>query len=268
MGFHSRAPRGARRLGGRWGATLLAALALVTAGCGGENNVDADEAPPSTPTTVSTATVDQSPTTNAAESLARAVTRVRNELRGVSQRNLVLGSETAPVTIVEYGTFACPACSAVHLTVLPEVIERYVRTGQASLEFRGIAGDSRSRSRDLALSAHAASTQRHGWDFVQLAYLRSSGRGTAQDTPAETAAKLATALGLDVRGWNDERAHPAWAAQVKAAASVAAAARFSSFPVFLVRARDTPEQPFVVLTGPSSVSEFTAAIEKARGSGG
>jgi len=173
------------------------------------------------------------------------------------------------VTIIEYGNFACPTCAAAHGTVLPEVIEHYVRTGKASLEFRGIAGDSRSRSRDLALSAHAASAQRRGWDFVQLAYLRSLERGAAlQGAPAESSAQLAAALGLDVRGWNDERAKPAWSSQVKAAASVAAVARFSAFPVFLVRARDNSERPFVVLTDPSSVREFAGAIAKALESGG
>ena len=106
----------------------------------------------------------------------------------------MLGSPTAPVTIVEYGTFACPTCAALHRDVLPEVIERYVRTGKASLEFRGIAGDDASQARDLALASWAASAQRHGWDFLQLAYLRSlegtlPGRGAGVDRAARRRAR-------------------------------------------------------------------------------
>ena len=66
-----------------------------------------------------------------------------------------------------------PPARRSHRDVLPEVIERYVRTGKASLEFRGVAGDDASEARDLALASWAASAQRHGWDFLQLAYLRS-----------------------------------------------------------------------------------------------
>ena len=53
--------------------------------------------------------------------------------------------------------------------------------------------------------------------------------------------------------WDDELVRPARLAQVEAAANVAAVARFSTYPVFLLRARTSPEQPFVVLTAPSSV---------------
>lgn len=245
----------------------MIALALVEAGCSGGKSAGRNETAVTTPTTVGTeaAGASQDTGTAASTSLAKAAARVRQELRGIPQQGLVLGRRTAPLTIIEYGSFACSRCAAAHGTVVPKVIERYVRTGEASLEFRGIAGELRSPSRDLALSAHAASAQSHGWDFLQLAYLRSLGGGAGlPGTPAESSAKLAAALGLDARRWNEKRAEPAWSEQVKAAASVAAVARFSVFPVFLVRARANPGQPFVVLTDPGSVGEFAGAIAKAR----
>ena len=243
-------------------AALLTVAALcVAAGCGGSGSTE------SATTTASAGTHTGVTATGASlpRPLAGTVARVRRELRGIPQHSLVLGSPTAPVSIVEYGHFACPTCAAAHRTVVPEVIERYVRTGKASLEFRGIGGDTPSRARDLALSAAAASAQRRGWEYVQLAYLRGLEKpGAAQGTPSESPAQLATALGLDMEAWDDELVRPSRLAQVEAAANVAAVARFSNYPVFLLRARTSPEQPFVVLTAPSSVGAFATAIAKAQ----
>ena len=251
---------GRPRLGGRGKTALLIAFALATAGCGGDQGAT-DEPASSTPAPAGTQTVAEAPSTTASAPLPRTAARVRDGLRGIPQQGLVLGSRSAPVAIIEYGTFECPTCAAVHGTVLPQVIERYVRTGKASLEFRGLAGDSSSPSRDLALGAHAAAAQGRGWDFVQLAYLRSLEHGGALPEPS---ARLAAALGLDARGWNEDLEQPARSAQIRAAASVAAVARFSTYPVFLVRARDDPGHPFIVLTDPSSVRAFAGAIAKAR----
>ncbi len=47
----------------------------------------------------------------------------------------VLGSADAPITIVEFSDFACPACQRYRGT-LAQMIETYVASGQARLEFR------------------------------------------------------------------------------------------------------------------------------------
>lgn len=253
-----------QRLGPRGGAALLVALTIVTAGCSGGQDAATNDSASSSPATANTQTVAEAASTTPAAPLAATVARVRSELRGIPQKGLVLGSPSAPVTIIDYGHFACPTCAAVHGTVLPKVIERYVRTGKASIEFRGIAGSTASPARDLALGSHAAAAQRRGWAFVQLAYRRNLERGDASPEPS---ARLAAALGLDARGWNDELENPAWSAQVKGAADVAAVARFSTYPVFLVRARDNPGAPFVVLTNPGSVGAFAGAIAKAQKAG-
>ena len=237
-------------------ALLLVALALAAAGCSSAGEDSPSTAPPTT--------VADRPATERV-SLAEAVARVRRELRGLRQTRLVLGSPAAPVSIIEYGNFACPPCAASHATVLPGVIERYVRTGRASLEFRGIAGPSATRARDLALSALGAAGQNSGWDFVQLAYLRSL---ELTSSNPETSAELAAALGLDIPSWRRDRAKPASASEIEAAANVAAVGRFSAYPVFLVRSRNRPDQTFVVVAGMSSVRELGAAIESAGAAGG
>jgi protein-disulfide isomerase len=50
----------------------------------------------------------------------------------------ILGSPDAPVTIVEFADFACPACQQYEPTIT-QFVERYVVTGQAKYEWRTFA---------------------------------------------------------------------------------------------------------------------------------
>ena len=216
-------------------AALLLALAL--AGCGSSAAKVAS-------TTAPVASAPPPP-------LGASVTRVRGELGRVTEHGLLLGKASAPVQIIEYASLDCGACARVHRAVVPALIDRYVSRGVASLEFRSIADT--PRSRNLALGAYAASGQRRGWEFIQLAYLRSLPGGVDTDSPG----RLAAALGLDGSRFDSDLRNPEWPLLLKGAASVLSVAHFRGDPVFLVRRAG---QPFTVLTEPTTVRQFTEAI--------
>jgi len=48
----------------------------------------------------------------------------------------VIGSADAPVTVIEYASPTCPACKFFHDTVLPEIKEKYISTGQVRFIYR------------------------------------------------------------------------------------------------------------------------------------
>jgi protein-disulfide isomerase len=48
----------------------------------------------------------------------------------------VIGSADAPVTVIEYASPTCPACKYFHDTILPDIKEKYVSTGQVRFIFR------------------------------------------------------------------------------------------------------------------------------------
>jgi protein-disulfide isomerase len=50
--------------------------------------------------------------------------------------DMILGSETAPVTIVEYASLTCPHCREFMVTTFPEVKKRYIDTGKVRYIFR------------------------------------------------------------------------------------------------------------------------------------
>jgi protein-disulfide isomerase len=48
----------------------------------------------------------------------------------------ILGSESAPVTIVEYASVTCPHCAAFHRETYPTLKLKYIDTGKVRLIFR------------------------------------------------------------------------------------------------------------------------------------
>lgn len=53
-----------------------------------------------------------------------------------AEGDMALGSEDAPVTVVEYASVTCGHCAAWNATVWPEFKEKYVDTGQVRFVFR------------------------------------------------------------------------------------------------------------------------------------
>ncbi|MBU2941137.1 DsbA family protein [Shimia thalassica] len=54
---------------------------------------------------------------------------------------MVMGSEDAPVTIIEYASFTCPHCATFHEGVLKPLKADYVETGKVKFIFRDVYFD-------------------------------------------------------------------------------------------------------------------------------
>jgi protein-disulfide isomerase len=69
-----------------------------------------------------------------------------------------MGNPAAPVKLVEYGSLACPHCRHFEQTGYKPLVQRYVRTGQVSYEFRNLL----LNAPDIAVSmlAHCAGPAR------------------------------------------------------------------------------------------------------------
>ena len=74
---------------------------------------------------------------NAATGAAVAgASEARAMLAGIPQDGTSLGDPKAPVVLTEFADLQCPFCRDYALNVLPQIIERYVRTGKLRLELR------------------------------------------------------------------------------------------------------------------------------------
>lgn len=54
---------------------------------------------------------------------------------------LSLGSDDAPITLVEYASYTCPHCASFHSEVFPQIKENYIDTGKVRMIYRGVYFD-------------------------------------------------------------------------------------------------------------------------------
>ncbi len=132
------------------------------------------------------------------------VAEVESELDGIPQQGLILGKAKAKTTLVEFGDLQCPVCKGYSEDILPLVIERRVRSGEAKLDFRNfpILG---SDSTTAAAAAVAAGEQGRGWYFVDLFYRNQGLEGSGYVTDSFLTS-IAEGAGVpDIDKWNADR---------------------------------------------------------------
>ncbi|MBI1957303.1 MAG: DsbA family protein [Candidatus Niyogibacteria bacterium] len=109
--------------------------------------------------------------------------------------DFVLGNPEAPVTLVEFADFQCPFCGRFFKQTLPQIKDKYVKTGQVKFIFRDFAflGEESFRA---AEAARCAGEQRKFWEYHDYLYNHQSGEneGAFADTNLK---KFALTLGLD-----------------------------------------------------------------------
>jgi protein-disulfide isomerase len=86
----------------------------------------------------------------------------------------VIGDANAPVHLVEYGDYQCPACASFSNQVFPQLLSDYIATGKVSFEFRDLAflGDD---SQTAAQAAACAVDQDGFWLYHDTIYANHYG---------------------------------------------------------------------------------------------
>jgi protein-disulfide isomerase len=111
------------------------------------------------------------------------VSDTRAMLRGIPQNGTSLGDPKAPLVLTEFADLQCPFCGEYATGVLPQIIERYVRTGKLRLELRlrrFLGADSDVAGR----AAQAAATRDRMWNFIDLFYRNQGQENTGYVTDA------------------------------------------------------------------------------------
>lgn len=170
----------------------------------------------------------------------------------------VLGSASAPVEIVEYADFECPACGQFATVTEPDVRARLVNTGQARYRFYDFQVTQGHRNSPAAsLAAACANDQGKFWEMHDRIFAGQNDWNTlATDNPKPVFAGYAQALGLDTGRWNqcyDSRAH---LDQLAAHRQEAVRAQVQATPTFVVGNR--------MLQGPQPFDALKALVDSAR----
>jgi len=82
---------------------------------------------------------------------APAPAMATQQVAPVTAQDRSIGRPDAPVTVIEYASFACPACADWHQLVYPVFRQRFVDTGRVRLVFRNLP----TPPEQMSLPAHA-----------------------------------------------------------------------------------------------------------------
>jgi protein-disulfide isomerase len=165
---------------------------------------------------------------------------IQEQLGGVPQKGNTLGKSNAPITIVEYGDLQCPVCANFSNTIMPGVVQDYIRPGKARIQFRNFAfiGDD---SNKLALAALAAGEQNKQFDFNELVYANQGEENSGYATDEYIKKIFASIPGLDVEKAMKDMDSQAVADKLGQDMQLAQAEGISATPtIFVGRSGQTP----------------------------
>ncbi|CAG0982784.1 Disulfide bond formation protein D [Anaerolineales bacterium] len=110
------------------------------------------------------------------------------------------GEENAPVVVVEYGDFQCPACQQFFQTTVEQLKTEYVQTGKVRFVFRQFAflGD---ESQWAAEASECANEQGRFWDYYDKLYVEQNGENVGVFSK-DNLKQFAVDLELDATGFD------------------------------------------------------------------
>jgi protein-disulfide isomerase len=188
---------------------------------------------------------------------------VQRMLNGIPQSGNVLGSPTAPATMVEYVDLQCPFCQEFETQVMPTVIERYVRSGKLKVEARVLAfiGPDSLRGQSAAI---AAGQQDKQFNFIQLLYANQAGENSGWLSDDMVRSAAASIPGLNVEKLLAASGSDAVHALEKQYVSQARADKVSGTPTLLVGPSGGSLKT-VGLSSPTDLQSVADAIDAAQG---
>jgi protein-disulfide isomerase len=89
--------------------------------------------------------------------------------KGIPQQGLVLGKPSAPVEMEMFIDVQCPICRDYEVNSLPEIVQKYIRTGKVQLHLQPWAFIG-PQSKTGRLGVIAASFQNKGFEFAKVMY--------------------------------------------------------------------------------------------------
>jgi protein-disulfide isomerase len=175
------------------------------------------------------------------------------------QEGLTLGKSTAPVELFEYGDLQCPVCKQYSEEILPQVIEKQVKNGEAKITFRNFTIIS-EESIPAGAAAIAAGAQGRGWNYIELFY-RNQGEERSGYVTDEFMESIAKGAGVkNLAKWNEDRKNPKTTTEVNKTTEQAQTFGFSGTPSFAIKG---PKSNGIELLGsPGTSEEIEKEIEK------
>lgn len=171
----------------------------------------------------------------------------------------VLGSNDAPIVIVEYSDYQCPFCRRWFDDSKQKLVDNYISTGKVQLVFKDYPLSFHPMAEPSARAARCAGDQGKYWEmhdkmFVEQGILNAT--GTVQYTLDDLKAWAAD-LGVNESTFNSCLDNNTYAAEVQANLAEGSAMGVSGTPSFFIGKRNEVGQ---LVVGAQPYATFDAAI--------
>ena len=169
----------------------------------------------------------------------------------------ILGSESAPITIVEFGDYQCEACYAWFHNTRDTLIDNYVETGKAKLIFVDLPFLGRD-SPTAAQASYCAEDQGQYWEYHTILYTFQDGHPDSGWADRDRLNSFAFSLDMDIDEFNECMDSSKYKKRVKANYDEAVKNGVQSTPTFIIISEDGKKKQFI---GAQPYSVFSATIE-------
>lgn len=168
----------------------------------------------------------------------------------------ILGSDSAPITIVEFGDYQCFYCNKFFHETEDQINENYIKTGKAKLIFKDftIIG---SDSVVAAHASHCANEQGKFWEYHDNLYKNWSGENNGWAS-ADNQFKFAKELGLDENAFTECMASEKYKQQIQASSNDAKTLGLTGTPAFFIIG---PNNKIIKVPGAQPYDVFVNILE-------
>ena len=148
----------------------------------------------------------------------------------------VMGSESAPVEIVEYADFQCPACSRFAIVTGPDVKRRIVDEGLARWRFRDFPLDQHQHAVPAHHAAACAGEQGKFWPMHDQLFFYQN-EWAVDRRPYRRFEDYAEAVAVDMGQYRECMEEGRYLAQIEASKQQGIEAGVGSTPSFIIGGR-------------------------------
>jgi protein-disulfide isomerase len=164
--------------------------------------------------------------------------------------DFVIGSPSAPVTMIEYASLTCPHCSNFHENILPNLKSAYIDSGKVRLVYRDFPLD--GVALQASMLARCSGRERF-FGFLDILFKRQK-QWAASPDPLAALAKVAALGGMSADDFKACLANKKIENQVLAQRQEAEKAfAIRSTPSFIINGRQ--------VTGGTGIADFKAIID-------
>ncbi len=170
-----------------------------------------------------------------AQGQAQTVTLTRIAGDAFTGSRFVLGADTAPVTVVEFADYQCPACGDFAMTTAAQFKSEFVDSGKVRVAFRDFPL-SQHQNAPLAAVATACANVEKRWEAMHDILFRSQGQWSESSPDAFRAQLIgyAAQIGLDGNAFQTCLGSNQFADAIQKDMDAGAAAGLEATPTFIV----------------------------------